>query len=65
MPDVHNHHTGPLEPVSRLSQAELDARCAALPPASAFIPLDPYRQIDPQAQRVPIYWPQFVQGAPR
>jgi hypothetical protein len=58
---------GALEPVQRLSEAELEAACAKLRtiPIERFEARDPYRPIDPSAARVDFYDPGYVRGAGR
>lgn len=62
MPDVQSHRTTILAPVRRLSAGELEALRQLLPAALPYEARDPYRPIDPGAQRVPFYQPRFLLG---
>lgn len=52
----------PLEPVRRLSDAELRVASAAFVSPAPFVAEDPYRPVDLRAQRVSFYQPSYVRG---
>ncbi|HVL66531.1 MAG TPA: hypothetical protein VM364_04630 [Vicinamibacterales bacterium] len=55
-----------LEPIRRLSEAELTAACAGLPrDVRRFVARDPYGPLPPGTRPVDFYRPHYVRGRAR
>lgn len=54
--------TTALEPIRRLSDAEIEALRATLPTVTPYVPLDPYRPLAAGVRLVDFYRPSFCRG---